>query len=127
MNRAIERALHCLAFLTAAHLALYPLQASAQAVKSPGSFVVRPGPKAAAAGNMAESANIIAGQVVGESFCNALQCVVFTSTAGQVAALTALQSGGLLTLEPLPDARKIWAMYVSLGRPRDDASTNRAT
>lgn len=108
MNGAIKHALHCLVFLTAAHAALWPLQASAQAVKSSGTFVVRSGPRAPAAGTVAAPANIIAGQAVGEPFCNALQCVVFTSTAAQVAALTALQSAGLLTLEPLPDARKVY-------------------
>ncbi len=108
MNRLIERAFRPLLISTAALVAFPSLVAPAQSVPTAGTFVVRSGPKATVARVAPAPADIIAGQAVGEQFCNALQCVVFTSAPAQIAALTSLQSQGLVTLEPLPDARKIY-------------------
>lgn len=45
---------------------------------------------------------------VGERFCQSLHCVVFASTPARVSALKTLEVRGIVELEPIPDAHRVF-------------------
>lgn len=70
-------------------------------------YVVRPAPSVAAQGNAPAPATLLGASSVGERFCNALHCVVLSSTSGQRNALEALERQGLISVEAVPDAHSL--------------------
>ncbi len=70
-------------------------------------FVVRRGPATVPTGAGGPSA-ILSGRQVGETFCNEAHCVVRTTVAAHRDALLTLEALGLVSLEPLPDAHRLF-------------------
>jgi hypothetical protein len=70
-------------------------------------YVVRPASVAAQAVAPAP-ATLLGTFAVGQRFCNALHCVVLTSTTDQRNSLEALEKQGLVSVEAVPDAHKLF-------------------
>ncbi len=53
-------------------------------------------------------AELLGSADVGERYCGALHCVVLAGSPARIAALREIESRGLVSLEPLPDAHRVF-------------------
>lgn len=70
-------------------------------------FAVRPGRIAAESGK-ATPAELLANEDVGQKFCSALRCIVLANSPGRTAALRSLEAKGVVELEEIPDAHRVF-------------------
>ena len=114
MKERIDSGRRPLLLSAAALLAATSLVAAAQSVTSVKTFVVHPG--TAGAATALEGATSLASL---EQYCQGTLCVVLPATPADQTALSALEARGLVSLEALPDARKIF-----FAKATYDADTN---